>query len=206
MDKYKGVGRPKNVLTMDLLWIAQFRQTEGWWAQMHVRETSWVFTLFVVCINYLLVYDDAVINYKFEFTTDRHQSTPANLSYSQCAHSLTVFLYNTCRSLQNSLQQSEICQEQQREKVIWEHINAKFIQVCEQASISTEKSLSWIKEKWPALFWEHKAGCEKNSQNSHPHCLVAQRVLSSCKVQEASLKITPELTANDGTGLRVRYL
>ena len=62
---------------------------------MHVRETFCVFTLFVVCINYLLVYGDAAINYKFVFTNDRHQSTPANLSYSQCAHSLTAFLYST---------------------------------------------------------------------------------------------------------------
>ena len=62
---------------------------------MHVRETFCVFTLFVVCINYLLVYGDATINYKFVFTNDRHQSTPANLSYSQCAHSLTAFLYST---------------------------------------------------------------------------------------------------------------
>ena len=60
---------------------------------MHVRETFCVFSLFVVCINYLLVYGDAVINYKFVFTNDRHQSTPANLSHSQCADSLTTFLY-----------------------------------------------------------------------------------------------------------------
>ena len=59
---------------------------------MHIRETFCVFTLFVVCINYLLVYGDAAINYKFVFTNDRHQLTPANLSYSQCAHS---FLYST---------------------------------------------------------------------------------------------------------------
>ena len=62
---------------------------------MHVRETFCVFTSFVVCINYFLVYGDAIINYKFVFTNDRHQSTHANLSYSQCAHSLTAFLYNT---------------------------------------------------------------------------------------------------------------
>ena len=61
---------------------------------MHARETFCVFTLFVVCINHLLVFGDAVINYKFLFTNDRHQSTPANLSYSQCAHSLKAFLYN----------------------------------------------------------------------------------------------------------------
>ena len=65
---------------------------------MHVRETFCVFTLFVFCIDYFLVYGDTVINYKFVFTNDRHQSTPANLSYSQCAHSLTVFLYNTLTS------------------------------------------------------------------------------------------------------------
>ena len=62
---------------------------------MHVRETFCVFTLFVVCINYLLVFGVAAINYKFVFTNNRHQSTPANLSYSQCAHTLTAFLYST---------------------------------------------------------------------------------------------------------------
>ena len=62
---------------------------------MHVRETFCVFSLFVVCINYLLVYGDAVINYKFVFTNDRHQSTPGSPSHSQCADSLTAFLYST---------------------------------------------------------------------------------------------------------------
>ena len=62
---------------------------------MHVTETFCVFTLFVVCINYFLAYSHAVINYKFVFINDRHQSLHANLSSSQCAHSLTAFLYNT---------------------------------------------------------------------------------------------------------------
>ena len=59
---------------------------------MYIRETFCVFTLFVFCIDYFLVYDDTVINYKFVFTNNRHQSTPANLSYSQCTHFLTVSL------------------------------------------------------------------------------------------------------------------
>ena len=62
---------------------------------MHVRETFCVFTLFVLCINYFLVYGDAVINYEFVFSKVSHQSTHANLSYSLNAHSLTAFLYNT---------------------------------------------------------------------------------------------------------------
>ena len=35
----------------------------------------------VFCIDFL-VYSDTVISYKSVFTNDRHQSTPANLSYS----------------------------------------------------------------------------------------------------------------------------
>lgn len=49
-------------------------------------------------------------------------------------------------------------------KAIWEKIHAEFIQACEEASISTDKSLTQVKEKWRTLFEKYKAVCDNNSK------------------------------------------
>ena len=52
----------------------------------------------------------------------------------------------------------------EEKKAIWEKIHAEFIQACEEASISTDKSLTQVKEKWRTLFKKYKAVCDNNSK------------------------------------------
>lgn len=68
-------------------------------------------------------------------------------------------LVGACKTHYNDLKSAK---SSRGKKAIWEEIHAEFIQACEEASISTDKSLSQVKEKWRTLFEKYKAVCDNS--------------------------------------------
>lgn len=61
----------------------------------------------------------------------------------------TLIMHACYKAYANALNKAKSLQ---RKKTIWEEINAKFMEMCTENEIVSEKSLMQLKEKWKSLF------------------------------------------------------